>query len=652
MIINCGNMENPTLVCSVSIEELSPTGNILRKVHHRSLTMTLGRDEFRELQMKVSFPKKECKYAVKELIIHKKFVKDGKATIKLPDHKIQFMLSNCPPDKLVLFLQTLQTKLDVLKQKGFVSQRSKLFSGKQHDFDEISPLTLKDLQVAHAGKAAQPPTLNLANKKRPLEAAGQVTSSNPTEQDAKRLKLVATKAALLKMTKINGISPSKVLAKPVQLTLEQNNVLEAVLRGRNIFFTGSAGTGKSYLLKRIIGALPPNHTYATASTGVAACHIGGTTLHSFAGIGSGKAPLSQCVQMASQPRIAQQWRSCKHLIIDEISMVDGDLFDKLETVARMVRKSDQPFGGIQLILCGDFLQLPPVTKPGEVRKFCFQSEAWRKSIETTMELTDIKRQVDKNFINILQLIRKGLCPESVCQALIETSNKCIERNGVLATKLCTHKVDVDDINVSRLKQLTGDVRMFAAVDDNEVYKQQLDTLCPAPAYLELKLGAQVILCKNLDIQRGLVNGARGVVEGYDNSANGYPVIKFVNGVTEVLKPVKWIFKIGGGNTIIRKQIPLKLAWAISIHKSQGMTLDCVEISLGKVFETGQAYVALSRAKSLEGLKVVDFNKNCVRADPTVLNFYSKLELRHRMLHNGVEDENEIFRPNPSLLSRR
>ncbi|CAG5135099.1 unnamed protein product [Candidula unifasciata] len=658
-------MDNSSLCCTVIIEELSATGNIVAKTQHRNLTLTLGRDEFREMQLKIIFPKKESKYSVKEVLIHKKFVRDGKATIKLPDYKIQLLLSNCPPDKLLVFVKTLQTKLDCLKKTGFLTQRQKLFSGKQHEFDEISPLTLKDLQASHASKVATSTaitktssassssvtsglngTLNVRKRTYP---ANDNLSSQVQERNAKQQKLNAAHERLMGMTKINGVSPSKILANPVQLTAEQTRVLEVIMRGKNVFFTGSAGTGKSFLLKKILGSLPPNHTFATASTGVAACHIGGTTLHSFAGIGSGKAPLAQCVELASRQKVAQQWRACKHLVIDEISMVDGDLFDKLETVARIIRKSDQPFGGIQLILCGDFLQLPPVVGPGEKRRFCFQSEAWNKSIEVTMQLTDVKRQSDKRFIDILQHIRKGSCPEHVSAVLQETTSKCIQRDGVLATKLCTHKVDVEAINTSKLREINGDSRMFASSDTDEAYAKMLNTLCPVPQYLDLKIGAQVMLCKNLDVQRGLVNGARGVVIGYEAD---YPVIKFACKVTEVIKSVRWVFKIGGGNTIVRKQIPLKLAWALSIHKSQGMTLDCVEISLARVFESGQAYVALSRAKSLEGLRVVDFNRSCVRADASVLKFYDQLELKHRMLHNGIEDENEIFRPNPSIFSKK
>jgi len=651
-------MENSSICCTLTVEEVSTAGNVATKGTFKNITLTIGRDQFKEMQLRISYPKKESKYAVKELVIHKKFVKEGKATVKLPDHRVHLMMSNCPPDKLVMFLRTLQTKLAIIKDKGFLSQRQRLMSGKNHEFDEISPLTVKDLQVAHKNKSgktsslAAPPSAvmaKLASRKRLNESP----LSSQAQPDGKRSKLNPTGVPkiLTLGAKINGISPSKVLARAVVLTPEQNRVLEAVKRGKNIFFTGSAGTGKSFLLKKILGALPPHHTFATASTGVAACHIGGTTLHAFAGIGSGKNPLQQCIDLASRPRVAQQWRACRHLIIDEISMVEGDLFDKLEAVARVVRKSDDPFGGIQLILCGDFLQLPPVTRPGETRKFCFQAGSWSKCVSSTMQLTDVKRQSDQAFISILQKIRKGLCPDYVTKALLDTRHNKIEKDGVIATRLCTHKVDVEDLNVSSLKQLEGDSKIFQSTDSEEGYSSMLDTQCPVPAKLELKLGAQVILCKNLDVQRGLVNGARGVVTGYDGKNHGNPIVKFVCGVTDTMKTSRFIIRVGPGSTVVRRQIPLKLAWAISIHKSQGMTLDCVEISLAKVFETGQAYVALSRAKSLEGLRVLDFTKACVRVDPRVLNFYGRLDLSHRMMHNGVEDDNEIFRPNHSKLAR-
>ncbi|XP_046329293.2 ATP-dependent DNA helicase PIF1-like [Haliotis rufescens] len=625
-------MESGCITCTVTIEELTATGDVIKKTQHRNLMLVLGRDQFSEMILKVSYSKKEVKYPIRELVIHKKFVKDGKATIKLPDHKLQFLLSNCPPDKLIMFLKTMHTKLECLRQKGFLSMRKKFLSDVPKSFQDISPLTIKDLQTVHTAKtkleqsklAAPTQKSTVTGKRKRTDEKENVTESQMSVQ-AKRAKSLAM------------MSPSRVV-NPLKLSKEQNTVLEAVLRKRNVFFTGSAGTGKSFLLKRIIGALPPHHTFATASTGVAACHIGGTTLHAFAGIGSGRAPLQQCVELASRPQVAQQWKKCHHLIIDEISMVDGDFFDKLETVARVVRQTDEPFGGIQLIVCGDFLQLPPVIKDQAVkRKFCFQSRAWQKCMHVNLELSEVRRQSDRHFINVLQDIRVGRCSDDVQNTLKATARHNIQKDGILATRLCTHKEDVEQLNNHHLQKLTGESRMFHATDTDPVYNKQINNLCPVPDKLLLKLGAQVMLAKNMDVQRGLVNGARGVITGFENTSDGFPRVKFACGLEEVIKPVRWAMKVGSGVCLMRKQVPLKLAWAISIHKSQGMTLDCVEISLARVFEAGQAYVALSRAKSLEGLRVLDFERSCVRANTEVLRFYHKLQLSQKMLQTGMGD---------------
>ncbi|KAH3848886.1 hypothetical protein DPMN_091269 [Dreissena polymorpha] len=372
----------------------------------------------------------------------------------------------------------------------------------------------------------------------------------------------------------------------------------------------------------------------------------GTTFYKLflAGIGSGAGTLEQCIELASRPQVAQQWRRCNHLIIDEISMVDGDFFDKLETVARVIKKSDKPFGGIQLIICGDFLQLPPVVKGEEKRKFCFQSKSWRKCIDITMELTDVRRQSDKTFIDILQNIRLGKCPDYVYSTLRGTAQHNIQQHGILATQLCTHKEDVNQINNFQLKKLTGPSHVYEATDSDEVYLKQINYLSPVPASLSLTVGAQVMLAKNVDVTQGLVNGARGVVTGFEKGEGGCPIVKFLCGLEVPVKPTRWTFKISGGVFLTRRQIPLKLAWAISIHKSQGMTLDCVEISLSKVFESGQTYVALSRAKNLEGLRVLDFDRKCVRADPDVLKFYHKMQLKQKMMSGAVELESDAKRP--------
>uniref|UniRef100_G1NBI9 ATP-dependent DNA helicase PIF1 n=1 Tax=Meleagris gallopavo TaxID=9103 RepID=G1NBI9_MELGA len=416
---------------------------------------------------------------------------------------------------------------------------------------------------------------------------------------------------------------------PARLSVEQEAVLGAVRSGKSIFFTGCAGTGKSFLLKKIVGSLPPNSTYATASTGVAACHIGGTTLHAFAGIGSGKAPLEQCIQLAERPGVRQHWLACQRLIIDEISMVDGKFFDKLEAVARAVRKRDEPFGGIQLIICGDFLQLPPVCKANEETTFCFQAKSWRKCIHVNMELTEVRRQTDKTFISLLSAVRLGRCTEEVISLLMQTATNRSERDGILATRLCTHKDDVELTNERRLRQLSGDSHTFEALDSDPMLVKLIDAQCPVGGRVELKVGAQVMLAKNLDVSQGLVNGARGVVVGFETEQKGLPKVRFLCGVTRVIKLERWLFKGPSGIHLSRQQLPLTLAWAISIHKSQGMSLDSVEISLSRVFESGQAYVALSRARSLTGLRVLDFDPKVVRADPTVLQFYRQLK-RHQL----------------------
>ncbi|XP_074640369.1 ATP-dependent DNA helicase PIF1-like [Tubulanus polymorphus] len=607
--------ESGVLECTASHETLTSTGEVQKKSIHRNASLVLGRNENNEIVMKVQLGNKLLKYHIKQLVLHKKFARDGKATIRLADHKVQFMLSNCPPHRLMLFLKTLSTKHECLKKKGFVSDRKRLLPETNRVFQEISPLTIGDLKKGNspASKAAEaalftPKGKALVKRKR----AGDDEKENPgiAKLQKKRKFLSPTQKPLLQMA---------------ALTKEQLKVLDLIKSGNNIFFTGSAGTGKSFLLKKIIGALPPQHTVATASTGVAACHIGGTTLHAFAGIGSGTAALQQCVELASRPAVAQQWRKCHHLIIDEISMVDGEFFDKLEVIARIVKKNDKPFGGIQLILCGDFLQLPPVSKDNKKRKFCFQSKAWRKCVEVNFELTEVKRQSDQKFIQILQNVRFGRCYENIVEILTNTANHTIDKDGILATRLCTHKEDVNITNQLQLDKLKGSSRTYEATDSHPELSKVINNLSPVPEKLVLKVGTQVMLTKNLDVSRGLVNGSRGVITSFEAGDFGLPIVNFICGAkNEVIKPERWTFKAGGGAYINRRQLPLKLAWAISIHKSQGMTLDCVEISLSRVFEFGQAYVALSRARSLQGLRIIDFEKSCVRANPDVLRFYREI----------------------------
>lgn len=214
--------------------------------------------------------------------------------------------------------------------------------------------------------------------------------------------------------------------------------------------------------------------------------------------------------------------------------------------------------------------------------------------------------------------------DEITEKLLATAKQNIEGNGILATRLCSHTNDSKLINESKLKQLQGQEKVFNAQDCSPYSTSQLDAQTVAPKTLILKEGAQVMLLKNISVSSGLVNGARGVVVRFDE---GFPVVRFTNQKEYTAKTERWVVKTSGGAMLARRQIPLNLAWAFSIHKSQGLTLDCVEMSLSKIFEAGQAYVALSRAKSLQCLRVLDFDSKQVWANPTVLEFYQKFRRR-------------------------
>ncbi|XP_027538818.1 ATP-dependent DNA helicase PIF1 isoform X1 [Neopelma chrysocephalum] len=595
-------MEAAQLRCTATVEEPLPGGCGPRRRVLRDATVLLGRNELRQPVLRVVGGSGAAAAVLSFALsgdavrLFTRFAGEGRSAVRVGPGGAQVLLSDCPPDALRRFLRLLRLKV-AAGSRG-PARPPRLLERPPASFAVISPVQERDL-LSNPG---------------PRRGCGEGRGERPAEV------------------------PRTERRPPVRLSAEQEAVLGAVRSGKSIFFTGCAGTGKSFLLKRIVGSLPPNVTYATASTGVAACHIGGTTLHAFAallssplpGIGSGKAPLEQCIQLAERPGVRQHWLACQHLIIDEISMVDGKFFDRLEAVARVVRKRDEPFGGIQLIICGDFLQLPPVCKANEETKFCFQAKSWRKCIHINMELTEVRRQTDKAFVSLLSAIRLGRCTEEVTRQLMQTATNRSERDGILATRLCTHKDDVEITNERRLQQLSGELHVFEALDSDPMLVKLIDAQCPVGGRVELKLGAQVMLAKNLDVSQGLVNGARGVVVGFESEQKGLPKVRFLCGVTQVIRKEKWVFKGPSGVHLSRQQLPLKLAWAISIHKSQGMSLDCVEISLSRVFESGQAYVALSRARSLAGLRVLDFDPKVVRADPSVLQFYRQLR-RHQLL---------------------
>ncbi|CAO3621906.1 unnamed protein product [Cunninghamella echinulata] len=360
------------------------------------------------------------------------------------------------------------------------------------------------------------------------------------------------------------------------LSSEQQRVLNMVLNERkSLFFTGSAGTGKSVLLRAIIKSLKDKYkdgVAVTASTGIAACNISGTTLHSFSGIGLGNEELEKLkAKVISNKRANERWLQTKVLIIDEISMVDGELFDKLEGLARIIRGSNAPFGGIQLIVTGDFFQLPPVNQHRDCI-FTFESKTWSKVISSTVMLTHVFRQKDQKFVGILNEMRLGKLSEEAIQ-LFKSLDRSLPESTIEPTELYPLRRQVEMSNNTRLEALKGDYKSFSAVDTGDKTKVEW---CIAPATIRLKKSAQVMLLKNFDSK--LVNGSLGVVVGFAGQGkyrtkekiyevlppnrgnnrdrdteknvteiiqNGYPIVQFMDGREIVIENDRWTIELPG-----------------------------------------------------------------------------------------------------------
>ncbi len=540
------------------------------------------------------------------------------------------------------------------------------------------------------------------------------------------------------------------------LSPAQQDVMDLVAAGSNVYFTGSAGTGKSHLLqalgavlnapagagvagaaqgvagfrgssasaaasagagawgragaggvvsllgprgtvvgtvghggvRALGGAAPPRKAYFTSTTGVTAVQIGGSTLLHWAGVGaSDRAPgmtaeaqLQQAVaRVRKTPELETRWRRTDVLVIDEVSMLSADLFTLLEGVARAVRANQAPFGGIQLVVCGDFYQLPPVTKTlhsaasasfsagfsapgstgdGAVSAFPFESPAWAPCFPPaqTVLLSRVYRQQDNAFADALNSIREGRCgPDVVAllQPAVERGRVVTESarrgtfssdplqadlEGANATWLLTRKAEVEERNARMLARLPGAAVTLQAVDVGQ--SELLDRATPVRKSISLKVGARVLLMKNISVAEGLCNGCSGEVLGF--TGRDEPIVSFASArKTMVVEQETWPVSLGGAVVASRSQFPLELAWAVSVHKSQGMSLDQAVVSLNAVFEYGQAYVALSRVRSLEGLFLVGFDPSAVRAHPRVAAYYDMLQAAQRERRREQED-NEVL----------
>lgn len=429
---------------------------------------------------------------------------------------------------------------------------------------------------------------------------------------------------------------------------EQQRALELLLEGKNVFLTGPGGTGKSYFIEHLRQHFD-KRIATTALTGCAAILLGhgSKTLHSWAGIGLGKGTLGEIIKgIRINRRILKNWLTTDLLIIDEISMMPAELFDKLNEVAKVIRKSSAPFGGLQVLLVGDFYQLPPISDgPGEA-KFAFESSSWSSVVNETVILTHIHRQSEDTFRDLLGRVRIGCLSQADIHLLRSRLGLDWQSLEIRPTLLFSRRAMVDKINSVNLGKLEGELCTWKAktlfvgtggsgasggaasakiTEEQERAITIFDRDGPYDETLQLKIRAQVMLTVNLDIDRGLVNGSRGVIVALDTKgAEPLPIVLFKNGLRETIGRHSWY--LDDHQHIARSQIPLRLAWAGTIHKAQGATLDCALIDIGRnTFEYGQAYVALSRVKSLDSLYVYEFTEAAIRAHPRVKEFYNTIK---------------------------
>lgn len=425
--------------------------------------------------------------------------------------------------------------------------------------------------------------------------------------------------------------------------MTQGEALTILKMGHNVFLTGQAGSGKTFLLNKYIEYLKEHSVgvAVTASTGVAATHMDGMTIHSWTGIGI-KDNMSddELRDLFRKKHVNERFRKTNVLIIDEVSMLHSYRLDLVERAARMMKGNFEPFGGMQVILCGDFFQLPPVSR-GEIASnyFAFKSSVWGLMKIRVCYLDSQFRQSDPVFLSVLNAIRSNAVNQEIINILKMRFQAAVEGREI--TRLYTHNEDVDAINNWELGKLPAEPQHFKMQAKGiKLLVDELRKNCLAPEELVLKDGAVVMFVKN-NFERGYVNGTLGFVVGFEES--GYPLIRTKKGVEIIASPESWVIEESGTIKAEISQIPLRLAWAITVHKSQGMSLDAAEIDLSKAFEAGMGYVALSRVRSLDGLRLMGLNETALRVNQEVLEFDRVL------LANSKEEAETISRLSVSAL---
>jgi ATP-dependent DNA helicase PIF1 len=451
------------------------------------------------------------------------------------------------------------------------------------------------------------------------------------EDVIEKLKFVpSSSSSSASSSKTTSPVPDVKKKKTIVLSQKQQQCLDMMRNGKNIFLTGCAGTGKTLLITTYVKDIQYSKKVAvTATTGTAAILLNGTTLYSYLGIGTGDQPADMLLREIKRKKfILKRWVDLDVLIIDEISMLSPELFDKLEVIARSLR-NNKPFGGIQLILTGDFFQLPNISQKD---LFCFNAESWERCIGNNVMYLDInfRQGNDNEFQTCLKEVRHGVLSDNTLRVLKSRENAVLRNDfGILPTKIYSLNRDVDrenEIQNDILFEKNPDLVYVEYVLNYEVHKKvfsvedKIKKSCNAQFSVELCVGSQVMLLYNMDIESKLVNGSRGVVIRFQDDE---PVVKFLDGKIVTIPRKVWEIEENNEVVITVSQIPLKLAYATTVHKSQGATIDYAEVNMEGIFEYGQAYVALSRVKSLAGLSIKNFDPSVIKSHPKVVEFYSK-----------------------------
>jgi ATP-dependent DNA helicase PIF1 len=420
--------------------------------------------------------------------------------------------------------------------------------------------------------------------------------------------------------------------------MRQKQALAVMQSGVNVFLTGAPGAGKTYVLNQFVkrAQRAGKRIAVTASTGIAASHLNGVTIHSWSGLGILDELMPEDLKrLGGADRLIKRYNSIDILVIDEVSMLHGARLDMINQLAKVLRSNDKPYGGMQVVLVGDLFQLPPVSRGYGSAGFDFahMSQAWGELDLQICYITEQHRQQNADgLLELLEAMRDGSFDTMHHELLQASMNR--ELDGRAVTRLYAHNIDIESINSKHLAAINDQEYSYEMATKGAAAKiEQLTKGLLAPPKLTLKVGAEVMFVAN-NFAEGFVNGSRGIVVKFENKA---PIVRLMNGRMIDVAPYSWSLTEDGRVKAEISQLPLRLAWAITIHKSQGMSLDAAEIDLSRAFAPGMGYVALSRVRSLDGLYLQGFNNTALQMHPQIYDLDRELRAASAALAEITED---------------